>query len=852
MEPTETTVDDKTRLAFEAVATGEVQALIKHLADGVAPNAVNDQGLTLLILATATGKARHVEALLARGANPNAADTRGLTPLMYAAAKGHEDIIRQLLAKEASPDRASLRGLTALMFAASEGHSLALRALLEGGANDGRVDEDGRTALLYAAYGGHTACVRRLLAHGADPTLRDRKGKTALDAAVELGFREVEALLRGSWTATHAPAPAPARSGPAAAEGFESLKSMFNGDATLFALASLEKSVAEAWQKMRGDATAGPADAGRAAGDLFGRQAADALGGIAAKAPPAPVAASSVAKSAASAAAPAPIDAEDLIGQKPAKAALAQVIAVARLNKERAARGLPKLGVTLHASFEGGRGSGKTTFARYYAQEIQKLGLLAKGQLTEVTRADLVSEYKGQTPAKTKAVVEAARGGVLLIDEAYTLKTDDEDGSGQECIDALAKALDDCKDDLAVIFAGHAREMRDFMQKQPALKARVPHVISFADFSDEELGVILERMAAASRIRLTTEARREALRRIALRRKGKSFGNAREARQVLEGALAQQSTRLAKKDLTKLTEDELCTLIYSDFTEDVTDDGDGLGDTGSKPRQKGALDRLQDLIGLEGVKREIQSLADYLRVQKARLGAGSHGDLTTHMIFAGNPGTGKTTVARLIGDLFREIGLLASGHLVETDRSGLVGGYVGQTALKTKERIDQAIGGVLFVDEAYALYRGSGQDDSFGREAIDTLLKAMEDLRGSFVVVLAGYTGEMETFLSSNPGLKSRFSKLIVFDDYTAAELEKIAQSMLAAQKFEITAAAMQKLVGLVEERRRTERHFANAREVRNLLEAAYKKQASRIIRLGDPDELGKDVVNTIQEEDVG
>jgi SpoVK/Ycf46/Vps4 family AAA+-type ATPase len=847
-------VDDKTRLAFETVATGEVQALIKHLADGVTPNAVNDQGLSLLILAAATGKARQVETLLAKGANPNAADPRGLTPLMYAAAKGHEDIVRRLLAKEASPDRASLRGLTALMFAASEGHSLALRALLEGGANEGRIDEDGRSALLYAAYGGHTACVRRLLAHGADPTLRDKKGKTALDAAVELGFREVEALLRGSWTATHAPAHAPAHSAPEAAAGFESLKSMFNGDATLFALASLEKSVAEAWKTMRGgEATAGPSDPRLAANDLFGRQAADTLGGIASTAPPPPVTSpDSAAKPAAPAAKPAPIDAEDLVGQKPAKAALAQVIAVARLNKERAARGLPELGMTLHASFEGGRGTGKTTFARYYAQEIRKLGLLSKGHVTEVTRADLVSEYKGQTPAKTKAVVDGARGGVLLIDEAYTLETDDEDSAGQECLDTLTRMLDGGKDDMAVIFAGHAREMRDFMQRHPALKARVHHVISFADFSDEELGVILERMAAASRIRLTTEARREALRRIALQRKGKSFGNAREAHQVLASALAQQSTRLAQKDLAKLTEDELCTLIYSDFTEDPTDEGDGLGEAASTPRPKGALDRLQDLIGLEAVKREIQSLADYLRVQKARLGAGSHGDLTTHMIFAGNPGTGKTTVARLLGDLFREIGLLASGHLVETDRSGLVGGYVGQTALKTKERIDQAIGGVLFVDEAYALYRGTGQDDSFGREAIDTLLKAMEDLRGSFVVVLAGYTGEMETFLSSNPGLKSRFSKLIVFDDYTEAELEKIAQSMLEAQKFEITAAAMRKLVSLVEERRKTERHFANAREVRNLLEAAYKKQASRIIRLGNPEKLGKDVVNTIQEEDVG
>ena len=447
-------------------------------------------------------------------------------------------------------------------------------------------------------------------------------------------------------------------------------------------------------------------------------------------------------------------------------------------------------------------------------------------------------------------MIDTARGGVLIIDEAYTLKTDDEDTAGQEAIDALCKALDDARDDLIVIFAGHPREMRHFMQSQPGLRSRVPHVISFYDFDDQELGTILDRMADVSRIRLTHEARNEALRRIAQQRKGKSFGNARDVRAVFEGALAQQSARLGKRDLSHLSEEELCTLVFSDFADETSTYQENIPQTATLRPSKGALDRLSELIGLDGIKREIQSLTDYLRVQKARLGPGSHRDLTTHMIFAGNPGTGKTTVARLIGDLFREIGLLASGHLIETDRSGLVGGYVGQTALKTKECVEQAMGGVLFVDEAYTLYRGAGHDDTFGREAIDTLLKAMEDQRGRFVVVLSGYTEEMETFLSSNPGLKSRFSKLIVFEDYTEAELEQIGRFMLRSQKFAITDAAMDKLKLLVEQHRLRERHFANAREVRNLLEAAYKRHASRVIRLGDPETLSSAIVNTLEEED--
>lgn len=268
---------------------------------------------------------------------------------------------------------------------------------------------------------------------------------------------------------------------------------------------------------------------------------------------------------------------------------------------------------------------------------------------------------------------------------------------------------------------------------------------------------------------------------------------------------------------------------------------------GDEEDPRSGMEQLNELIGLTGIKKDVEEMVGLAKMQKMREEAGMKPvPMSLHLVFSGNPGTGKTTVARILAKLYKEIGILSKGQLIEVDRSGLVAGYVGQTATKTLGKVKEALGGILFIDEAYTLVR---EGNDFGQEAIDTILKAMEDYRKDLIVIVAGYTELMKTFIESNPGLKSRFNKYMEFPDYTADEL--VAIFRMRCDKYDYVLdegaweAAEEKIRQMEAEKGE---NFANARDVRNLFERIITNQAKRLSLAENPDHTA---LTTILREDV-
>lgn len=254
------------------------------------------------------------------------------------------------------------------------------------------------------------------------------------------------------------------------------------------------------------------------------------------------------------------------------------------------------------------------------------------------------------------------------------------------------------------------------------------------------------------------------------------------------------------------------------------------------------------MVGLDRVKDDVKQLVNFLKVQQILQSKGLEAQpISRHLVFYGNPGTGKTTVARLLAQVYHSLEIISRGHLVETDRSGLVAGYVGQTALKVRELVESALGGILFIDEAYSLNAGNGQD--YGHEAIETLLKLMEDNRDDLIVVVAGYTDKMSSFLSSNPGLRSRFNKYFYFEDYSPAQLVDIFELFCQKAGYKLhqpTKDDLLKVFSVLYETR--DETFGNARQARNLFEMTISNQANRIVALTD---ITEETLSTIEEVDI-
>ncbi len=304
-----------------------------------------------------------------------------------------------------------------------------------------------------------------------------------------------------------------------------------------------------------------------------------------------------------------------------------------------------------------------------------------------------------------------------------------------------------------------------------------------------------------------------------------------------EGALERLAADKAKKSVSSKSHDAYSTIIqnraekrisaHSDKKSLVSSSAKGIDETALTA----AIDKLQSLVGLGVVKTEVTSLCNFMKIRLLREARNFKvADTSQHLVFVGNPGTGKTTVARLIGEIYHALGFLSKGQFVEVDRSELVAGYVGQTAIKTQKVIASAIGGVLFIDEAYALAPKYPED--YGAEAIDTLVKAMEDNREDFVVIVAGYEDQMNSFINSNPGLRSRFNKYIHFPDYNGNELLDIFLSMLETNNYAINIDALRKMTDYFYRLyRNRDNNFGNAREVRNVFETIITNQANRLAK---------------------
>ena len=262
---------------------------------------------------------------------------------------------------------------------------------------------------------------------------------------------------------------------------------------------------------------------------------------------------------------------------------------------------------------------------------------------------------------------------------------------------------------------------------------------------------------------------------------------------------------------------------------------------------------LDDLIGLGSVKEEVRSLANFVKLQKEREAKGlKTAKVSYHLVFYGSPGTGKTTVARIVGRIYKDLGVLKRGHTVETDRAGLCGQYVGQTGPKTDSVIAKALDGVLFIDEAYSLVPEGGSGNDYGQEAISTILKRMEDYRDRLVVIVAGYKGEMQRFIDSNPGLQSRFNRYIDFPDYTGGELSQIFKMYMKKNQYTLSADAEKYLKERFDYAvAHKDRNFGNARYARNVFEKSIQAQANRLANEKDLDKLGKDKLTELTVEDL-
>jgi len=480
--------------------------------------------------------------------------------------------------------------------------------------------------------------------------------------------------------------------------------------------------------------------------------------------------------------------------------------------------------LSLHMILTGNPGTGKTTLARLMAKIYHELGVLPRAEVIETDRSQLVGSYVGQTEENVRSIVERSIGGVLFIDEAYSLKREGQTGNdyGQAAIDTLVSLMTGSEygGKFAVFLAGYPEEMRSFLNANPGLRSRFPqsNFIHLPNYSNEELIQIAERVALVNDYILTEESKIEINHRLDQERVDETFGNARTVRNIVLDAIFKKGA-----DNEKTEVDILDYMLLN--KEDFQTEKENIAES---PQEK-----LNRLIGLGTLKVEMRTLISFVKMQQFRRKKGLPTvPIQLHAVFTGNPGTGKTTVAKIYAEFLKECGILKRGHLIVASRADFVAGYVGQTAGKTKKKIREALGGVLFIDEAYSLFSHTAGD--FGKEVIDTLVDEMTKQNENLVVVLAGYPNEMDQLLESNPGLRSRFKKFFLFPDYSSEELLAIMTAYAEGFKYNFTEDAKNLLIQTLE----AEMFKGNGRFATNLVDEMIQAQAFRLLDAEEDESL--------------
>jgi SpoVK/Ycf46/Vps4 family AAA+-type ATPase len=532
-----------------------------------------------------------------------------------------------------------------------------------------------------------------------------------------------------------------------------------------------------------------------------------------------------------------------MIGLAPVKEQVRSIAASIEAARRRAIAGVVTDKPMRHFVFLGPPGTGKTTVARVVAKIFYAFGLLDNPAVIEAHRADLVGEYLGATAIKTNELVDSALGGVLFIDEAYSLVNEGDgqsDRFGIEAVQTLLKRAEDDRENLIIILAGYEKQMEKFLGTNPGLASRFATRIKFAGYAPAELLALFESLLDRRSEILDVDARPalwRMLEDVGRRRLTDELGNGRFIRSLLEKAGQARDVRVMTGG-TEPGPEDLVTIEAGDLQRafaELTSRLRGYTDT---PTVESALAELTQLIGLEPVKDQVRGIAAQLEVARMRGGRGLISQPPTrHFVFLGPPGTGKTTVARILGRIFAAQGLLVRPEVIEAQRGDLVGEHLGATSIKTSKLVDSALGGVLFIDEAYSLHNeGYSGGDAFGAEAVQTLLKRAEDDRDRLVIVLAGYPADMDRFLRSNPGLSSRFSTRIEFPSYSPTDLVEITGllSRQAGDSFDYDAIQM--LERIFEHAGRDHRidDLGNGRFARSLFERACAHRDVRVVRLGE------------------